>query len=508
MAIFHLTAKTGTRGNGQSAVAKYNYVCRESKYANHKDKLVFARSGNMPEWAKEKPKAYWNASDKFERANGRLFKEIEFALPRELSAKKQKSLALDFAKSITEKDNLPYTLAIHEGKGTNPHCHLVVSERKNDKVNRPAKEWFRRANKKEPEKGGAVKSTSLMPKEWLLNIREEWARRANHELKRQGFSEEIDHRSHKERGIQKIPGIHVGANIACMEEKGIRTRKAEKVLKIERVNYERDRQDKIRKEQGRTSRELRADSNEFSDYSRGYFAKNARVEKTNKFFRKFSKVFAKRFNDTRRDLQKNAREILNNHCQRISGIRITNANYLANYARYIKENNRRIQENNRRRREQLQARDLEINRKKSIEFAKERERQDIQKAQSDRKIKDRRTGNNREITKLDRLDKEKALELSDQVGLQSSKGDKLKSHDSKIPFKEDTDNLYQAKQAKEKLITKMVKAYDVTKLENVNNPEQAKIAQEELVALLKTDNSFFEAMKLSYEKSLKRGMSL
>ena len=40
----------------------------------------------MPAWAQDDPHAYWQAADAHERANGRLYSEVQFALPRELDA--------------------------------------------------------------------------------------------------------------------------------------------------------------------------------------------------------------------------------------------------------------------------------------------------------------------------------------------------------------------------------------------------------------------------------------
>ena len=39
---------------------------------------------NMPEWAEDDTRSYWEASDEHERANGRLYREVQFALPKEL----------------------------------------------------------------------------------------------------------------------------------------------------------------------------------------------------------------------------------------------------------------------------------------------------------------------------------------------------------------------------------------------------------------------------------------
>ena len=41
-------------------------------------------------------RAYWSAADEHERANGSLFKEIEFALPVELDERQQQRGGLEF----------------------------------------------------------------------------------------------------------------------------------------------------------------------------------------------------------------------------------------------------------------------------------------------------------------------------------------------------------------------------------------------------------------------------
>ena len=83
----------------------------------------------MPEWAKDDPHSYWEAADEHERANGRLYREVQFALPKELNEGQRRELASGFAKRLTEGERLPYTLAVHRGDGENPHAHLMISER-------------------------------------------------------------------------------------------------------------------------------------------------------------------------------------------------------------------------------------------------------------------------------------------------------------------------------------------------------------------------------------------
>ena len=100
MAIYHLTVKTGSRYGGQSALAKSEYIEREGKYERQDDELAHRESDNMPEWAEENPRSYWEAADAHERANGRLFREVEFALPRELNEGEQIELAREFAPPV------------------------------------------------------------------------------------------------------------------------------------------------------------------------------------------------------------------------------------------------------------------------------------------------------------------------------------------------------------------------------------------------------------------------
>ena len=238
MAIYHLNVKTGTRIGGQSAKAKSDYIEREGKYEKDGEELEYKESGNMPEWAEDDPRGYWAAADAGERANGRLYREVEFALPRELDERERQEVASSFAKSLTGEERLPYTLAIHRGgqDGGNPHAHLMFSERaNNDGIERSAEQWFKRYNAQEPEKGGARKSTSTKPREWLENTREQWADHANEALERAGRSERITEASFEtqyfeaaengdEREMARLqnrePGVHIGPHNVARAMRG------------------------------------------------------------------------------------------------------------------------------------------------------------------------------------------------------------------------------------------------------------------------------------------------
>lgn len=236
MAIYHLTAKTVSRGIA-SAKARYDYIEREGRYASDKTEVIHSQSANMPEWG-QTPRAYWDAADVYERGNGRLFKQLEFALPKELTADQQKELVQVYVDKLTfTKDGpLPYSYAIHKGHETeNPHCLLMISERALDGLQRTPETWFKRANNRTPEKGGAKKTEALKPKEWLQEARQEWGQQANRALERAGHDARIDHRSLKEQGIDREPTQHLGPTAAALERKGIQTDRGQQVLQDEQT---------------------------------------------------------------------------------------------------------------------------------------------------------------------------------------------------------------------------------------------------------------------------------
>ena len=254
MSLYHLSTSVGSRGGGQSASAKDDYIEREGRYASDRSEVEHVESGHMPGWAEEAPHAYWEAADAHERANGRLFREVEFALPTELDEGERRELAHEFAQSLTAGERLPYTLAIHRGGGENPHCHLVISERSNDGLERTAETWFKRYNGKAPEQGGARK-VSTSSKEWLQNTREAWADHANRALARAGSVERVDHRSLSDRAeeareagdlekaaeLGREPGKHLGPGAAIeakfqLGERGDRSSAVAEAGEIEERN--------------------------------------------------------------------------------------------------------------------------------------------------------------------------------------------------------------------------------------------------------------------------------
>lgn len=105
MAIYHLSMKPMSRASGRSSVAAAAYRAAE-KLENQRDGLVhdFSRrsgvehaeivlpEGANAEWAKDRS-GLWNAAEASEkRRDARVAREIEVALPHELSAEQRLEL--------------------------------------------------------------------------------------------------------------------------------------------------------------------------------------------------------------------------------------------------------------------------------------------------------------------------------------------------------------------------------------------------------------------------------
>ena len=226
MAIFHLTVATRSKARNPraSGYASASYILREGQYAKRPDRPSVTFAGNMPEWARADPKAYFKEADKHERANGRICKTVMAALPLELDAAERAVLARNFAQKIQGDERLPYILAIHDD-ANNPHFHLMVSERVNDGIKRSPEQWFSRHDASRPQGTGARKTEALKSKEWLVQTRETWAEFINRELERKGIHQRVSHLSLEARGIDREPNKHIGPDVLAMARRGVPIRK-------------------------------------------------------------------------------------------------------------------------------------------------------------------------------------------------------------------------------------------------------------------------------------------
>jgi hypothetical protein len=232
-ALYHCHASIGSRASGASAGTRHEYLKREGIFAEPgrcAEDFVASVSGNMPEWAEADPGLYWRMADLHERDKAVLYREVEFAIPHGIPEGERLQWADKMARAVaTTKDGAhPFTLALHAGKdGANWNAHVIVSERVNDGIGRDPEKWFSRAANTDrktgvcqPEKGGARKTREMQPTKWLLTQRKNWETIGNQALAKAGKEERLDCRSYKERGIEKIPQIHLGRKAHQMMQRG------------------------------------------------------------------------------------------------------------------------------------------------------------------------------------------------------------------------------------------------------------------------------------------------
>ena len=178
----------------------------------------------------------WNSVEQIEKSStAQLAREIEVALPVELSRAEQLALVRAFVKENFVDTGMCADFAIHD-KGTgNPHAHIMLTIR-------PIREdgkWGAKCRKvydldgqgqRIPDGKGGWKSHREDTTDWnqrgnAEKWRATWASYANRALEAAGRPERIDHRSYKRQGVDKIPTVHMGPAASQMERRGIVTDK-------------------------------------------------------------------------------------------------------------------------------------------------------------------------------------------------------------------------------------------------------------------------------------------
>ncbi|MCL2502895.1 MAG: MobA/MobL family protein [Bacteroidales bacterium] len=272
MAIYHLSIKIISRGNGKSAVAAAAYRAGE-KIKNEYDGIEhdYTKKGGIVHTEillpNNAPSEYadravlWNAVEKVEKArNSQLAREIEIALPVELSKEENIILVRDYVKQHFVEQGMCADIAIHDTGTGNPHAHILLTMRPFEKSClidpqdgrnvQKSGEWGAKSKKeyildnngeKIRLKSGEYKSRKVPAVDWSEQTKAEewraaWADTANRYLEKLNRAERIDHRSYERQGIEQIPTIHLGAAASQMERKGISTNRGDINREIEVSN--------------------------------------------------------------------------------------------------------------------------------------------------------------------------------------------------------------------------------------------------------------------------------
>ena len=258
IAIYHCSIKIVSRGKGKSAVAAAAYRSGE-KLTNEWDGLThdYTKKGGvvhseilLPAHA---PPAFsdrstlWNSVELSEKSNNaQLAREVEIALPVELSREEQTRLVREYCSSQFVSKGMIADFNLHDTGGGNPHAHILLTMRPLDEkgawLPKSKKEYVLDENgKKIRLPSGRYKTRKVDLVDW--NNRENaevwrraWADLANEYLAQNNRPERIDHRSYERQGIDQIPTVHVGVSATQMEKKGIVTERGELNRNIKAAN--------------------------------------------------------------------------------------------------------------------------------------------------------------------------------------------------------------------------------------------------------------------------------
>jgi Ti-type conjugative transfer relaxase TraA len=236
MAIYHFSAKVISRAAGSSAIASAAYrsasrlqddrLDRSHDFSNkagvvHSEVML---PDGAPEHLSEREKL-WNEVEAAEkRIDAQLAREIEFAIPREMTKERGIELARDFVQSEFVDRGMIADLNVHWDIGTDgmakPHAHVMLTMREvgEDGFGKKNRDWNR---------------TDLLEK-W----RERWSEHVNQRLAELDIDARIDHRSLEAQGIDLEPQHKIGPAASRMVAQGLESERVDEHLEIARANGE------------------------------------------------------------------------------------------------------------------------------------------------------------------------------------------------------------------------------------------------------------------------------
>lgn len=256
MAIYHCSIKIGSRSKGQSAIAASAY--------RSGTKMTDSETGTVSDYTRKSgivhseialcanaPDEYsnretlWNAVHKIEKnSNAQLWREIEVALPKELSREQQIEIIREFVAFLVSK-GMCADWSLHDKGDGNPHAHIMLTMRSikedgkwaakskelyvdkdgnlTDDASKRVPELDKNGNQKIRKDGKKMwKRQKVDYNDWNSKERAEewrvlWSEVCN---KRLTEDKKIDHRSFERQGIERIPTIHEGYAARKIEAAG------------------------------------------------------------------------------------------------------------------------------------------------------------------------------------------------------------------------------------------------------------------------------------------------
>lgn len=271
MANYHFTTKIIKASKGKCAVASAAYQAAEKLYDErlgetfsytHKEEVVHSEI-MLPMYAPDHLKdraTLWNEVEKIQsKSNARYARQFEFSLPVEWTRDECIERAREFIQKNFVDKGMVCDWSFHDKPG-NPHIHLMCTIRgfNQDGTWAPVSKSVYALDadgnkipdidsntglqKVRVRKGKGEEKLWLRvnnptndwnKRETLIAWRKAWAEYANQFLARDA---QIDHRSYEERGIEKVPGIHIAPGMNDFEARGGVSWQVQENREIKRIN--------------------------------------------------------------------------------------------------------------------------------------------------------------------------------------------------------------------------------------------------------------------------------
>lgn len=243
MAIAHFSASIISRGDGRSAVlsAAYRHCAkmefeREARTVDYTRKIgllheEFMVPEDAPDWLRqmiadrsvaEASQDFWNKVEAFEkRSDAQLAKDINFALPLELTPEQNIAFVRDFLATEILSRGMVADWVYHDNPG-NPHVHLMMTLRPLTEDGFGAKKVAVLGEDGQPVR---TKAGKILYELWAGGtddfnaVRDAWFVRLNHHLALNGIALRVDGRSYEKQGIALMPTIHLGVGAKAMDRK-------------------------------------------------------------------------------------------------------------------------------------------------------------------------------------------------------------------------------------------------------------------------------------------------
>ncbi|WP_342657283.1 Ti-type conjugative transfer relaxase TraA [Sphingomonas sp. NY01] len=237
MAIYHFSVQVISRSSGRSAVAAAAYRAGDLLHDERldRDHDFRAKAGvehseillpaNAPEQWRDRERLWNDVERQEKRKDAQLAREVEFAIPREMSKADGIALARDFAASEFVARGMIADLNVHWDIGSDgqpkPHAHVMLTMREAgpDGFGQKVRDWNR---------------TELV-EQW----RERWADHVNARLAELDIDARIDHRSLHAQGIDLEPQDKIGPAASRMGARDLESERIEQHREIARRNGER-----------------------------------------------------------------------------------------------------------------------------------------------------------------------------------------------------------------------------------------------------------------------------